>query len=130
MSARENNQNRITHGGESAIESLRQGKPFARYVHQTYLEVLEDMGLTEADLTGTIGLAAREVARQFTASTLFWQAAMSAAEDGNLKDFERFMQRFGWMSGKATKGMEAYFEIARDKNVIDYEQVLKGQRDD
>lgn len=124
------NTNRLTHGGEGALSALSQGRPFARYARETYLKTLADMGLTEDDLTGTIGLVAREVARQFTVTELFWQAMMGAAELGDIKEFERFAKRYGWMSGKATKGMEAYFEVSKDKNILDYEQVLKGQKDD
>lgn len=126
MAAREGNENGLQHGGEGAIKSLANGRPFARYARETYLKTLADMNLNEADLHGTLGLAAREVARQFTVSELFWQAMMGAAESGDIKEFERFAKRFGWISGKATKGLEAYFEIIRDKDVVDYEDILKN----
>lgn len=130
MTTPKGSHNHLIHGGEGALSSLSQGRPFARYARETYLKTLADMGLTEDDLHGTIGLAAREVARQFTVSELFWQALMGAAESGDIKEFERFAKRFGWMSGKATKGLESYFDVIKDKDVIDYELVLKADNND
>jgi hypothetical protein len=120
------NTNRQIHGGEKALKNLQQGQEFASYAHETYLSILGDMGLDESDLTGTIGLLAKETARQLTISHLFWDAAMGSAQQGNLKAFTGFARRFGWMSSKGIKAMAAYFELAKDKNIVEYEDILKN----
>lgn len=129
MSGLTDNQNALKHGHERSLKKLSQGTPFASETHQIYLDKLADMGLTESDLTGAIGLLAQETSRLFTVSELFWQAMLGAASAGDLEKFEKLARRFGWISGKAVKSLGTFNEVQNGDDSLDYEQIIKRENE-
>jgi hypothetical protein len=111
---------RQVHGGEAALVALRDGKPFSSLAHQTFLAVLDEMGIDLDSLPGLDRVALRRFARVEAAARLFDMAAMGAAEAGDLDKWERYMKRSGWLSGKvltAVKDIRA--ALAADPGIID-----------
>lgn len=108
------------HGGESAIIALRDGKPFSHLAHQTFLSVLDEMGIDLDALPGIDRIVVKRLARLEAAARCFDAAALAAAEQGDVDRWERMQQRAGWLGGKVLSGAkDIKAALAADPGIID-----------
>lgn len=108
---------------------LRKGLPFLGIALQTQHESEADLGIDLDSLSGVDRLLIENWARLQATVRLFGYAALGAAEEGNLADWERFSQRIGWLSPRLfsmTKEIKALLESIV---VTDYELMLEQEGD-
>ncbi len=97
----------VKHGGEAAIERIRDGKPFTGLAHDEEVNVrnqLESVGRSEIVKENAIRLQ--------VATNLFWNAVQKAVEDGDLDALDRYVSRFGWL---ASATLRAWGQVKQDQ---------------
>ena len=105
---REKNQNATKHGGEAASKALLSGKPFTGLAVETEKAVTADL-----DTQGRAALVERLAIRAQVCTELYWQAVTSAADRGDLPALYRYISRFGWLVGVASRAWEAVRQDAK-----------------
>lgn len=124
--AGKNNQNAVMFGGEGAVRRISEGKPFLGLA-------ADEQKAVEADLqaNGQSEIVKGDAIRLQTATNLYWNAVMKAAQDGDIAALDRYVARYGWLSGVT---LRAWQQVAvNDKaaahagpSVIDVIQAMKG----
>jgi hypothetical protein len=101
------NQHNLKHGGEGAIRRISQGQPFlgiALDQEQAVTKRLEAEGLE--------ALVQENAIRLQTATDLYYQAVLKAAQDGDTAAFDRFIARYGWI---ASVTLRAWAQVKQDR---------------
>lgn len=125
MAAPENNGNAIKHGGESAIKRIRAGLPLVGLAREELDSVTDKMN-TE----GIPALEEETALELHSIKRLFYKAALAALEREDMKAFDLYCQRFGWL---ASASLRAWAQVAQSRRnqgqALDYEQILAQQDD-
>jgi len=109
---------------------LRRGLPFLGLAAETERRVLEETGIDLTSLPALSVMLIKRAAKFETIARLFDYAANMAAEEGNLKDWERFCQRSGWIGSKAFLAIQDVIKVLGDHpHVVDYEELLESEAD-
>ncbi len=111
---KENNQNAIKHGAEGAIRRISEGKPFIGLAK-------DEQKAVEAELqaNGQAEIVKRDAIRLQSCLNLYFNAVEKAAADGDLAAFDRYISRFGWLSGVT---LRAWSQVAiNDKSATKYD---------
>ncbi len=121
------NQHAIKHGGEGAIRRISEGKPFLGLA-------ADEQKAIEAELqaSGQAEIVKGDAIRLQTAANLYWNAVMKAAQDGDIAALDRYVARYGWLSGVTLRAWQQV--AANDKaaahngpSVIDVIQAMKDK---
>jgi hypothetical protein len=119
------NKNRQVHGGEAAISAIQRGEPFTGLALEAQLRVEEELAAN-----GRKGMVNKNAIRLQACTDLFWDAIQKAAQDGDLERLDRYISRFGWLSGCSLRAWEQVRKEdpgGKRTNVID---MLKGGMND
>ena len=101
------NQKATKHGAEGAIRRISEGQPFLGIALDTQKDVearLEGEGLEAIVQANAIRLQ--------TATDLYYQAVLKAAQDGDTAAFDRFIARYGWIAGVT---LRAWAQVKADR---------------
>ncbi|MCE5209883.1 MAG: hypothetical protein LLG42_16465 [Chloroflexi bacterium] len=115
------NQRAFKHGGEGAVRRISEGKPLIGLAAEE-----EKIVTAELAETGPLEIVKRDAIRLQSALNLYWNAVEKAAQDGDIAALDRYVARFGWLSGVT---LRAWADVSknekgrRQKNIID---ILKG----
>lgn len=107
----------LKHGGESAIKRLKTDEPFTGLAAEAAAQVAE-----EIETQGIDAVMTRQAVRLQAVCDLFWNAIEKAAEDGDLETLDRYIKRFGWLSGVTLRSMVEIQKISKARkpqNIID-----------
>lgn len=107
-------QNAAKYGGEGAIRRISEGKPLIGIAAEEEKAVTAD--LVDA---GVSELIRRDAIRLQTAANLYWNAVQKAAQDGDITALDRYVARFGWLSGVT---LRAWAQV-----IADEKDAAKGQ---
>jgi hypothetical protein len=116
------------HGGEAAVKSLAAGEPLRGLAAQAQQAVENEL-----EVKGVSSIVRTNATRMQAAADLYWGAIQKAAETGRIDDLDRYIQRFGWLSGAALRAWQAV-EVA-EKNagkgvsIVDVLQSIRGDTD-
>lgn len=110
------NTNRQIHGGAAALEAFRQGKPFSGLAAEVERGVRAD--LAEG---GQPGMTVEIAVGLHTVMRLYWSALSKVAGDGDLKAFDLYSQRYGWLAGAAGRHWELVRKQGADRPLYDYD---------
>lgn len=124
--ARKPLQNALKYGGEGAVRRISEGKPFIGLAAEEEKAVTADLAAA-----GISDLTRRDAIRLQTALNLYWNAVMKAAADGDLAAFDRFIARFGWLSGVTLRALAQVAQneqaaAKRGAGIVDVLQAMKG----
>jgi hypothetical protein len=95
-----NNQNAVKHGGEGAIKRIQAQKPLiglAAHELESVKNVLET--------SGPAALIKADAEKLQTVCNLFWDAVVKAAQEGDIPALDRYVARFGWLSGVTLRAL-------------------------
>jgi hypothetical protein len=123
---KENNQNATKYGGEGAIKRISSGKPFigmAKDEQKAVETELQEKGLEEIVKVDAIRLQ--------SVLNMYFFAIEKAAIDGDLESFDRFVARFGWLSGVALRAWDQVKQQQKDagKGKVSIVDVLDAFKD-
>lgn len=118
------NQNATKHGGEGAIRRISEGKPFLGLA-------ADEQKAIEAELqaSGQAEIVKGDAIRLQTAVNLYWNAVLKAAQDGDIAALDRYVARYGWLSGVTLRAWQQV--AANDKAAAKYDpsKILDVYRD-
>lgn len=110
MSARENNQNGLLHGGGAARQALSKDTEFTGLARQVELNVRDEL-----EVKGRVSIVTRAAVRLQAASDLYWSALVDAGERGDDKAINSYAKTFGWLQSKAL-GAWQQLRVEQDTN--------------
>ena len=87
--------NNLIHGGAAADRAITKGAPFTGLA-----TVRQDEVIAELENDGLESIVERNAIRLQTAADLYYNALIKAAQDGNEKQFDSYIGRFGWLTAK------------------------------
>jgi hypothetical protein len=101
------NQANLRHGGEGAIRRVAENKEFIGLAR-------EEQWAVEGEFqdAGQAALVRKNAMRLQTGLNLYWNAVEKAAADGDLAAFDRYIARYGWLSGVT---LRAWAQVAQDE---------------
>jgi hypothetical protein len=109
-----------THGGSSAIDAIRDGRPFRGLAAREEVQVRADL-----DSEGRAAMVQEIAVRVHTAARLYWAAVGKAAEDGDLEKLDWYCKRFGWLAASAGRLWE---QVRREESArpatLDYDKMI------
>ncbi len=124
------NKNAQVHGGEAAIKALQAGKPLTglAYAEQQAVEA-------ELQANGVPAIIKGDATRLQTVTNLYWNAVIKAAEAGDIEALDRYVARYGWLSGvtlRAWTQVQANEKDAAKSNnrYVDAIQAMEGGKND
>ena len=100
--AEKENQNGLQHGGGAARGAISRGTPFTGMAQAREREVIAELaeeGLEE--------IVERNAIRLQTATDLYYDALIKAANDGNEEKIDSYVRSYGWLAGKTNQAWEA-----------------------
>jgi hypothetical protein len=101
------NQNAAKHGGEGAIRRISKGQPFLGIAMDQQRAVE-----TRLEAEGLEAIVQENAIRLQTATDLYYQAVLKAAQDGDTAAFDRFIARYGWIAGVT---LRAWAQVKQDR---------------
>ena len=101
------NQQAVKHGGEGAIRRISEGKPFLGIALDQQRAVTERL-----ETEGLEVIVQENAIRLQTATDLYYQAVLKAAQDGDTGAFDRFIARYGWIAGVT---LRAWAQVKQDR---------------
>jgi hypothetical protein len=112
----EGNQAALKHGGAGAELRVRRGEPLVGIAREAELAVYDEL-----EQGGRYALIVRNAARVQSCADLYWNAVSKAAEDQDLEMLDRYVKRFGWLSGVA---LRAWAQVKAEEAVDDAGAVI------
>ena len=123
------NQNALKHGGEAAIKALQAGKPLTGLAYEA-----EQAVIAELQAGGVEQIVRRDAIQLQSVADLFLSAVHKAADEGDIPALDRYVARYGWLTGVSLRAWQQV--TANDKaknsagpNVVDVIQAMKGQNE-
>jgi hypothetical protein len=103
----EGNQYATKHGAAGALKRITSGAPFIGVA-------LDQQHAVEARLEaeGLEAIVQENAIRLQTATDLYYQAVLKAAQDGNAAAFDSYIARFGWIAGVT---LRAWAQVKQDR---------------
>jgi len=117
------------HGAEKALKALQKGEAFDKHAQEVYELVISELAVPMRGLTGIDQVRVKRAARFEAVARMFDVAAMAAASQGKVEDWERFQQRSGWIGSKAFTALTEIGKAVASSAVLDYEDVLAAARE-
>jgi len=105
--AQTGNQKATKHGAEGAIRRISQGTPFLGIALDQQHAVE-----TRLETDGLEAIVQENAIRLQTATDLYYQATLKAAQDGDTAAFDRFIARYGWIAGVT---LRAWAQVKADR---------------
>ena len=120
------NKNAEKHGGESAVRDLVAGTPLRGPAREAELAVIDEL-----DAQGRYELVRRNAVRLQACADLFWHAITGAAERQDLSELDKYIKRFGWLTGASLRAWAQVKEEEpeNDAIVLDAIQAAKNGTD-
>ena len=110
------NQSALKHGGEAAINRIKEGTPFVG------LALEEERRISaEYELSGRLELEKQSAIRLQTVQNLYWSAIQKAAQDGDLSALDRYVARFGWLAGVT---LRAWDQVGKGEKKKDKKSII------
>lgn len=119
------NINAQKHGGEAALDRIKDGKPFTGLAQTEELHVREQL-----ELVGRSGVVLENATRLQTAVNLYWDAIVKAVEDGNLAVLDRYVARYGWLAGAALRAWAQVKTEQATRPRVTVDMVLESIREE
>lgn len=96
------------HGGSAAIARIHDGAPFTGMAAAAQGEVEARL-----ETEGTNAVIRLNAIRNQTVVDLYWAAIVKAAEAGDIDLLDRYVARYGWLSGVAGRGWDQVIKAER-----------------
>ncbi len=124
------NQHATKHGGEGALRRMNQGKPFIGLAADEERRVIAEVAAGGYD-----PLVKRNAISLQTITDLYRDAVFKAAEAGDLAAFDRYVARYGWLSGVTLRALAQVAALEKDAakgktGAIDVLKAIKAARND
>ncbi|MDD5191284.1 MAG: hypothetical protein PHE50_09625 [Dehalococcoidales bacterium] len=121
-----NNQNAVKHGGEGAIKRIQAQKPLIGLAANE-LESVKNV----LETSGPAALIKADAEKLQTVCNLFWDAVSKAAQEGDIPALDRYVARFGWLSGVTLRALAQVQQNDKDAakssaGVIEVLNAMKG----
>ncbi len=91
----------VKFGAERAVKQIQHGQALTGPAREAELAVYD-----EFENKGRYSLVLRNASRLQAACDLYWGAVQKAAEDGDLEALDRYIARFGWLSGSSLRAWQ------------------------
>ena len=116
------NEHALKHGGEGALEAIREGRPFKG------LAASEERSVkAELQAAGRAEMVKQEAVRLKTACNLYWGAVCKAADDADLEGLDKYIKRYGWLAGATLRAWAQVKDEDKDRadSALDYDELVK-----
>ncbi|MDD5189918.1 MAG: hypothetical protein PHE50_02615 [Dehalococcoidales bacterium] len=121
-----NNQNAVKHGGEGAIKRIQAQKPLIGLAAHELESVKNDL-----EIKGISDMVRADAIRLQAVCNLFWDAVSKAAQEGDIPALDRYVARFGWLSGVTLRAWAQVQQNEKDAakggaHIVDVLNAMEG----